>query len=141
MLYDMILSIKPCYVKEIINGNKKYEFRKSKPLRKVEKIYIYETKPFKKIIGYFKYDNVISGDKYSIWNKFKQYGCISKEDYFKYYRTSLKAYAFNINKLILFKQYIDPYKIFDKFTAPQSYVYIKKGILDGFICDLVRTKK
>lgn len=137
MLYDMILSIKPCYVKEIINGNKKYEFRKFKPLKKIKNVYIYETRPIKKIVGYFECNNIISGDKYGIWDEFKQYGSISEKDYFEYYNNSLKAYAFKIDNFVLFKQYIDPYKIFDKFTAPQSYRYIRKEILDGFICNLV----
>lgn len=137
MLYDMILSIKPCYVKEIINGNKKYEFRKIKPNREICNIYIYETHPIKKIVGYFKYSKIIIGSKYEIWNRFNSYSGICRKDYFTYYENSEKAYAYEIENFVLLKEYLDPYKLIQGFTAPQSYRYIKRGIMDGFICNLV----
>lgn len=137
MLYDMILSIKPCYVTEIISGNKKYEFRKSKPNKEIEKIYIYETRPTKKIVGYFKYSEIIIGNKYDIWNKFKCNAGISKEDYLRYYKNSLEVYVYRIKDFVQLKEYIDPYELIEGFVAPQSYRYIKRGLLDGFICDLV----
>ncbi|GFZ34279.1 hypothetical protein CSC2_48050 [Clostridium zeae] len=137
MEYDMILSIRPEYVKEIISGRKIYEFRKFCPGRPIDKIYIYETSPTKKIIGYFNYSGVIIDDKYSVWTKCCSSSGISKENYLNYYSNSSSAYAFKITNLNILKSSIDPYKIIDNFVAPQSYRYVKRGIIDEFICDLV----
>ena len=56
---DVILSIKPRYVKEIEKGNKKYEFRKSIFKKKVKWVYIYSTSPVKKITGRFRIEGII----------------------------------------------------------------------------------
>lgn len=133
----MILSINPCYVKEIISGKKIYEFRKSKHCKEIQRVYIYETRPTKKIIGYFKYNGIISDDKYNIWDMCKGNAGICKEDYFDYYKHSLKAYAYIIEDFVLLKDQINPYELIEGFTAPQSYRYIKRGIIDELISNLI----
>ena len=49
----ILLSIKPKYANLIIEGVKKYEFRRQIFRKEIEKAYIYCTQPVKKIIGYF----------------------------------------------------------------------------------------
>ena len=50
---NVLLSIRPKYVEEIIKGNKRYEFRKSIFKKNVEEVWIYATSPTKKIVGTF----------------------------------------------------------------------------------------
>jgi len=45
---NVLLSIRPKYVEEIIKGNKRYEFRKSIFKKNVEEVWIYATSPTKK---------------------------------------------------------------------------------------------
>jgi type I restriction enzyme, S subunit len=46
---DVLLSIKPRYVEAIIDGRKKYEFRKNKfAMKDINCAYIYSTSPIKK---------------------------------------------------------------------------------------------
>ncbi len=42
---NVLLSIRPKYVEEIIKGNKRYEFRKSIFKKNVEEVWIYATSP------------------------------------------------------------------------------------------------
>jgi predicted transcriptional regulator len=52
---NVLLSIKPKYVKAILNGTKKYELRKSafRCKEDIERVYIYATSPVKKIVGIY----------------------------------------------------------------------------------------
>ena len=48
----ILLSIKPIYVNKILNGTKKYEYRKRKPKRNdIGKLIIYSTSPIKKVVS------------------------------------------------------------------------------------------
>lgn len=56
----VLLSIKPEFVKEIFNGNKKFEYRKAIFKNKdVKTIVIYATMPVGKIVGEFDIDYII----------------------------------------------------------------------------------
>ena len=57
---NALISIKPKYVEEIINKNKKYEYRKSIFKKDIDKVYIYSTRPNKQIVGYFKYSGYLN---------------------------------------------------------------------------------
>jgi len=51
---NVLLSIKPKYANQILNGNKRYEFRKSVfNHRDLEMVYIYSSSPIKRIVGAF----------------------------------------------------------------------------------------
>lgn len=66
-----IMSILSYYARQIFNGTKKYEFRKS-PLKDSDlnkKIYIYSAKGDKAIIGYLKVKNILQGTTEEILKK------------------------------------------------------------------------
>ena len=46
----ILLSIKPEYTNRILEGSKKYEFRRSVAKRKVDRILIYSTAPEMKVV-------------------------------------------------------------------------------------------
>ena len=47
----ILLSINPNHVENILNGTKRYEFRKKVCKRHVDKILIYSTTPIMKVVG------------------------------------------------------------------------------------------
>ncbi|MBR6125336.1 ASCH domain-containing protein, partial [Candidatus Saccharibacteria bacterium] len=47
----ILLSIKPEYTSRILEGSKKYEFRRSVAKRKVDRILIYSTAPEMKVVA------------------------------------------------------------------------------------------
>ncbi|WP_140456884.1 MULTISPECIES: hypothetical protein [Priestia] len=128
--YDVVISIKPEYVHHIKNGTKTYEFRKSIFKRNVRYVYIYETLPVKKIIGFFPFEGYLSGTPLKIWNDCYRNGGISEDKFFKYFSKSFNAYAIIINNLIIFDNPIDPKLVISNFTAPQSYLYVPQGCLE-----------
>ena len=64
---NVLMSIKPSYAEMILNGIKRYEFRKRGFKKQIDKIFIYSTKPVSKIIGYFTFDKVLKGTPSEIW--------------------------------------------------------------------------
>jgi predicted transcriptional regulator len=121
---NVLISIKPKYVHEILSGKKKYEYRKSIFRKEIDKIYIYSTSPEQKIVGYFKYTGHIYDNPEEIWKKTREYSGIDKESYYKYFNKNSGAYAIKIEKVYVFKTPIDPKQTLQNFIPPQSYIYL-----------------
>lgn len=125
---NALISIKPKYVEEIINKNKKYEYRKSIFKKDIDKVYIYSTRPNKQIVGYFKYSGYLNGAPEEIWKITKDFSGIDEISYYKYFNNKECAYAIKIEELHIFKDPIDPKSKINKFVAPQSYIYLEGDI-------------
>lgn len=122
---NVILSIKPQFVEEIVAGRKLYEFRKQTFKQPVSKIYIYATSPICRIVGEFRLGKVIEGEPEVIWSETYSYSGISKDYFDLYFSHRQKGYAIEIK---CFKKYvnpINPYKLIRHFKAPQSFCYIE----------------
>ncbi|MCX6677486.1 MAG: ASCH domain-containing protein [Methanothrix sp.] len=123
---DVLLSIKPKFVEAIMDGRKKYEFRKNKFSNKdVNCIYIYSTSPIKKIIGLFKIDNIIEDSPRALWDQLKDHAGISEDEFFDYFRNKQMGFALEIKEVERFENPLDPKIIFPNFVPPQSFCYIK----------------
>lgn len=121
----VLLSIKPQFVAEIFNGNKKFEYRKAIFKNKdVKTIVIYATMPIGKIVGEFDIDHILEDSPFSIWEETKQYSGITEEFYDSYFNGRDKAFAIKIKSLKEYSEPICPYTTYDNFTAPQSFKYI-----------------
>ena len=121
---NILLSINPEYVEQILNGTKTYEYRKNVCKRKVDKIVIYSTYPVKKIVGEVEVLDIIQMEKEELWNMTKDKSGITKNFFDKYYETKDKAVAYKLGKVI---RYEEP-KLLDSIgikVAPQSYIYLR----------------
>ena len=129
----VLLSIKPKYVKEIIAGKKKYEFRKLIWKRNdLDKVIIYSSAPTKKIIGVFSIGDIIEGNPTHLWNEFEDSSGISKDEFFDYFEAHETGFAIEIDQIEVFKNPIDPFQQFEDFRPPQSFYYIDDNITAGF---------
>lgn len=129
MNLNLLISIKPKYVKYIVDGKKRYEYRKCIFKKEIEQIYIYSTSPQKKIIGYFKYTKYLKGHPNDIWDKTKKFAGISKKEYDDYFNNRNIAYAIEIKEFFQFEKSINPIDYIPNFVAPQSYKYLWGDIL------------
>ena len=122
-----ILSIKPKYVKEIVDGNKKYELRKVIFKKNVKKIYVYESAPTKKIVGTFKVGKVLKSEPAELWKSLSPFLGIDKKEYSRYFKNSKTAYAIEITgfkSVRPMKPRITFYNLMLRgFKAPQSFSY------------------
>lgn len=123
----VLLSIKPEWANLIYSGQKKLEWRKTRPsnykiplsLRYPFTVYLYETAPIKRITGYFICNAIIRiySDQAILFNNEMQ-GCISSEDLIKYIGDKRQLYAWEITKSVKFNR---PYQLYKR--PPQSWQY------------------
>lgn len=119
----ILLSIKPEYVEKILNGDKKFEYRKTMAKRKVNKIVIYATSPVMKIVGEVEVRELWVNDPDTIWQKTKKHSGISEEFFYRYYENKRKAVVYELGEVIEYKYPIELHEIGINF-APQSYLYL-----------------
>lgn len=119
----MLLSIKPEYAKAILDGRKKYEFRKRKCRGSVSKIILYSTAPESRVVGEAEIEDIIEGDPSEVWEKTKDAAGITKEKYCRYYHGYSKAVVYKLKNVIAYDQ---PKELSDYGInhVPQSFVYI-----------------
>lgn len=124
---QMLLSINPEHVENILLGIKKFEFRKVRCRADINKIIIYATAPEKRVVAEAKIEKIIEADIETVWELTREFSGISYEFYEDYYRGKDKAVAY---KLCEVKRYSIP-KLLTDFGlryAPQSFVYLGAAI-------------
>lgn len=121
----VLLSIKPKFVEQIFNGNKKFEYRKTIFKRKdIKSIVIYSTMPVGKIVGEFDIKNILMDEPKSLWEKTKYHSGITEDFYDNYFMNRDRGYAIEIKSLKKYDEPICPHEAYENFTAPQSFKYL-----------------
>lgn len=121
----VLLSIKPEHVEKILNGTKKFEFRKGifkKP--DVKSVVIYSTMPVGMIVAEFDIAEVIEDKPSTVWKKTCRYAGISKKIFDSYFHSKEKAFAIKIENLQVYEHPRHLSSLGDNITAPQSYRYL-----------------
>ena len=120
----ILLSIKPEYTNRILEGSKKYEFRRSVAKRKVDRILIYSTAPEMKVVAMVEVLGVVKDSPKKLWEKTRSHAGISRPKFMDYYANKSVAYAYQLGKLQKFEtpKTLAEYGIT---AAPQSFVYIE----------------
>lgn len=119
----MLLSINPEHVENILNGSKKYEYRKVRCKSEISKIVIYSTFPIMRIVGEVEVLDIIVDDPEIIWKITSKASGISKHFFDDYFRNKSNAVAYKLGKVII---YNNPIQLEDLgiSSAPQSFMYI-----------------
>lgn len=120
----VLLSIKPEFAEKILNGSKRYEFRKQGFSKSVDTVILYSTKPVGKIVGEFKLKKVHEGMPEQIWRQTSEFAGINKEFFDAYYHNRSKAYALEAEKAVRYAKPLEPDEFMSDFVASQSYRYI-----------------
>lgn len=121
----ILLSINPVHVENIMNGTKKYEFRKKACKRHVDKIIIYSTNPIMKVVGEAEVEDVLIDNPEKIWKKTKEKSGIDKNFFDKYYENREQAVAYKLKNIIKYEKPRD-LKEYGIVSAPQSYQYLEE---------------
>lgn len=118
-----IMSIKPEYVKQIIEGNKKFEFRRSIFKQHIESIIVYSSSPVQLLVGEIIFDNVLFLNLEDLWNQTKKDSGISESFFYDYFQGLKQGYAISIKNFIVYEK---PLNILDTYgkKPPQSFLYV-----------------
>lgn len=120
----LLLSIKPEYVKKILQGAKKFEYRKRLAKEDVSVIYIYSTAPSMKVVASVQVLSRLSASPTALWEKTKKEAGISRAKYREYFRGCKTAYAYELGAVNIF-EVAKPLSEYGITSAPQSFAYIE----------------
>ncbi|WOC32349.1 MULTISPECIES: hypothetical protein [Caproicibacterium] len=122
-MQKMLLSINPEHVVNILNGSKKYEFRKRKCKQPVRKIVMYETAPTMLVIGEVDILEIIEDSPEKVWSETSSFSGVNKSFFDHYYQGHDIAVAYKLGKIKKFKR---PRSLSDYglHQAPQSFAYV-----------------
>ena len=120
---QMLLSINPKHVENILLGTKRFEFRKVRCKTEVNKIIIYATAPVMQVVAEAEVTGIIEDDPNRVWSLTAEYAGISKGFYDNYFAGKNKAVAYCIGKV---EKYSNPKELSDYgiSSAPQSFIYV-----------------
>lgn len=123
MIRKILISINPKHVENIINGSKKFEYRKVAAKQDISSIVIYETTPVKRIVAEAEIIDVLILSPDELWKQTKQSSGISKEFFDEYFKGKKIAYAYKLGKV---KVCETPKTLLDYGVknAPQSFIYL-----------------
>ncbi|PZP21009.1 MULTISPECIES: ASCH domain-containing protein [Pseudomonas] len=121
----VLLSIKPEYAEKILQGEKKYEFRKAifkNP--NVKTVVIYATMPVGKVVGEFDFDEVLSDSPSVIWSETSSYSGITKRFFNSYFSGRKTAHAIKVREVRRYETPLPLKNLVPSGSAPQSYRYL-----------------
>lgn len=121
----ILLSINPNHVENIMNGTKRYEYRKVACKRQVDKILIYSTNPIMRVVGEADVEDILIDNPELIWKKTQKKSGIDKSFFDQYYANRELAVAYKLKNVV---KYNVPKKLKDYGinNAPQSFQYIEQ---------------
>lgn len=107
----------------ILNGTKKYEFRKVRCKESVNTILLYSTSPVMKIVASVSVRDVIDDKPETVWEKTNEWAGIKKKFFDEYYGKSERAVAYHLGDVIEFEEpkSLEDYGVLH---APQSFTYV-----------------
>lgn len=121
-----LLSINPQHVARILDGSKRFEFRKVRTRHDISSIVIYCTSPMCLVVGEAEVTEVVDGTPADVWGVAGDHAGISREFYDQYYHGRGRAVAYRLGKV---SEYGSPKSLADLgiSSAPQSFVYLTTG--------------
>jgi predicted transcriptional regulator len=122
---NLLLSIKPEYANKILNGSKRYEFRKVLPSKEIDKVYLYATMPLGKVIGEFTCEGVISDTPEQLWEKTKTHSGITEYFFYDYFKGRKVAHAIKANAVKRYDAPLTIQAIAPIDSPPQSFCYVE----------------
>jgi predicted transcriptional regulator len=121
----VLLSIKPEYAEKILNGTKRFEYRKAVPRNEsVRTVVIYATMPVGKVVGEFEVGGVLCEKPKDLWKRTKEASGITREFFDSYFDGREQAMAIAVKKP---KRYTTPKSLKDvsgSISPPQSFQYL-----------------
>lgn len=121
----VLLSIKPEFADLILNGTKKYEYRRvifQDP--RVRSVVIYATLPIGRIVGQFDIKGVISDQPEKVWEKTRTRAGISRASFEAYFFGKKVAHAVAISKVKRYQRPIPLEELAPNAVAPRSFRYL-----------------
>lgn len=121
----ILLSIRPQYAEMILNGTKRFEYRRTLYRnRSVQSVVIYATKPVGKIVGEFEVGGLLSDAPESLWASTRKHSGITKRFFMSYFENRSMAFAIQVKNPTRYDEPLGLEQLVGTSSAPQSFMYL-----------------
>lgn len=120
----VLLSIHPEYANAILDGRKKFEFRRVIFKSPVSEIVMYATQPIGRVLGCFTVEDVFMDAPKELWKKTAKLGGVSKEKFDGYFKNRERAFAIKISNPTRFRTSQPLSRYIASNIPPQSFCYV-----------------
>jgi predicted transcriptional regulator len=121
----ILLSIKPEYAEKILNGTKRFEYRKAIPRDEaVRTVVIYATMPVGKVVGEFEVGGVLREKPSVLWKRTKDASGITRDFFDAYFSGREEASAIAVKKPTRYDEPKNLEDVSGSTTPPQSFQYL-----------------
>jgi len=127
------MPIKPIYADKIIDGSKKFEFRRASIKGDLTHLIIYASSPVKRIIGVAVVDGVDISPPLEAWGNTKHAAGISRTDFLDYFQGKEKAVTIKFKDILPLGRDVCPTEIEAGFKVPQSFKYVQSSFLQDVL--------
>ena len=125
----ILVSVHPAFVQEILEGNKRVEFRRRWPRQLSGVVLIYSTAPAKSLAALVEIVEVARQSKTQLWELAKELGGgVTRQVLFDYMDGMSEGVALKLGRRMSFDKGLPPSKVFGaSFRPPQSFRYLKRS--------------
>jgi len=121
----VLLSIRPEYADKIMDGSKKYEYRKALYKKEgISQIVVYSTMPIGKVIGEFDVGGIIKDSPEALWKKTKKWAGIPYDFFMTYFFEKKEAIAIQVEAPRRYETPLDIKDVTGSSIPPQSFMYL-----------------
>ena len=133
----LLLSVKPRFANDILDGIKRFEFRRTCFRRRdVARVLLYATSPEKRVIGECTIETVLALAPDRLWSQTKEHAGIDRTYFDAYFEGRAEGYAIKVKDPQRYKVPLGLFEHFGLSHPPQSFCYVqgaRSGLLDGAI--------
>lgn len=121
----ILLSIRPLYAQQILDGSKKYEYRRICPKQTITNVVLYVTAPVCRIVAEVEVINCLIGTPEELWFATMDGSDLCKDDLMNYYAGCKMGCALELGTV----QPFEPLRSLQDYglaKAPRSFVYLSE---------------
>jgi predicted transcriptional regulator len=122
---SVLISLKPRFAEAILEGTKRFEFRRV-PFRRpgVDRAILYASSPVQRVVGEFSIGKILSEDPETLWLRTCAHAGIDKRFFDLYFTGVNLAFAISVRNPLRYAQHMDLKDALGLARPPQSFCYI-----------------
>lgn len=121
----VLLSVFPEFAEGILNGTKRFEYRKSSPKRgEARVVMLYATKPVGRVVGEFEIARVLVDHPSALWDRTNSGSGISREYFNSYFEGRKQAFALEVRNPKRYSKPLTLVEVSGSSAPPQSFRYV-----------------
>jgi predicted transcriptional regulator len=135
---EIIISIRPSHVANILAGRKTVELRRRFPECVADGglLLIYASSPEQVLIGAARIVGVRRMTPAGLWRSFREQACVPRDYFNAYFSGVEQGFGIILGSVVRFEEAIPVSELRERFrfSPPQSYLYVR-GLLSGLMKD------